>query len=302
METKDDAYWGQVLFQLRWGDDFHCKRCGHGRASQLRDQPKVFSCHACGEHHRVTAGTPLHGCKLPLWKIGLAAQLLSRPQSVSARALARILEVSVETAWSLCHRLRAGLAALDSRLEEGQVVVTELAIRMRDVKPAIPGDPKWHPVILVATDPAFRAAAEVTTDRWFAPTLLVNRSSGQREIGGWAQNHKVAQWIGSIIEGVHATVSVRWLGHYVGALAAIQSFAVDGDDRTLATLRAAVRREIPGVQANAPPRFHWHPSFTPYISPLNPVLLEYVQLPLRREQRVPLKRGFLGATPTPKRH
>ena len=298
-DDMDDAAWARVLFDLRYGDDFCCRTCGHRRASQLESRPKVFSCHACGAHHSVTAGTPLHGCKVPLAKVAWAAQLLASNTSVSARELARIIGVCVETAWTLCHRLRAGLAACRPHLQAGDVVMTELAVRLRDVKPAVPGEPRWHPVVLVATDGTSRAAAEVTTDRWFAPTHLVNRCSEQRELGGWAQGHHVAHWIGSILENVHCSVSSRWVGHYVGALAAIQTMAVDRLDHVRATLSAAMRRAVPGIAANRPPRFHWHPSFKPYATPLNPMQLEHVTLPLDPEQRVPLRYGRLGPAPPP---
>jgi hypothetical protein len=261
----------------------------------------VFSCHACGGQHSVTAGTPLHGCKVPLVKVAKAAKLLASNTSISARALSKLIEVSLETAWTLCHRLRAGLASCRARLEEGDVVVTDLSVRLRDVPRAMPAQNRYHSVVLLATDKDFRAVCDVSTDRWFDPTRLVNSCSDQREIGGWAQGHVVATWIGTILEYTHGTVSVRWLAHYVGALAAIQTMAVERVPSVRGTLTAVLRRPARGFLDIRPPRYRWHPSFKPHVAPLNPVRLPLVSLPLHRRQRVQLRDGYINPSPTPDR-
>jgi hypothetical protein len=55
---------------------------------------------------------------------------------------------------------------------------------------------------------------------------------------------------------------------------------------------------VRGIGGNAPPRFHWHPSFKPLAEPLNPVRLDQVTLPLQGDQRLPLQRGHLAPSHT----
>src|SRR5688572_24102904 len=101
----DEAACARWLFQLRWNGRFTCDRCGCTKASQLPSRVRVWSCHARRHHHSVTAGTTLHGCKVSLEKIRLAAELMARPESISGRALERVLKISHEAAWSLLQRL-----------------------------------------------------------------------------------------------------------------------------------------------------------------------------------------------------
>src|SRR6185369_12915518 len=72
-----------------------------------------FECNACGKGHSVTAGTVLHRCRVPLATVVRVAWILSSDGSCSARGIARIFGLAVETAWSLCHRLRSGFLAHD---------------------------------------------------------------------------------------------------------------------------------------------------------------------------------------------
>src|SRR5262249_36517577 len=117
MSPKDEYSAAELLFYLRFGGDWTCA-CGHRRCTHLRTRPRLFECNACGRTISVTAGTSLHGCRVPLMKVAEAARLLSIPDgSISARSLARRLGVCVETAWSLAHRLRIGFLDQESEVK-----------------------------------------------------------------------------------------------------------------------------------------------------------------------------------------
>ena len=99
----------QMLAELRWPDGFACRKCGHSGAAHLRTRPRVFQCQGCGAFNSVTAGTALHGTKVPLGKVLIAFHLLSRELSVSANRLRKIIGTRYETAWKLAHKIRAAL-------------------------------------------------------------------------------------------------------------------------------------------------------------------------------------------------
>ncbi len=54
------------LFAVRWPDSFQCPACGRGKAWPHRGKRFVHQCAGCGRQTSVTAGTVMHGSKLPL--------------------------------------------------------------------------------------------------------------------------------------------------------------------------------------------------------------------------------------------
>lgn len=292
-----DASLARRFFDLRYPDGFCCRRCGHRRGSQLRSRPRVWVCHDCRSHHSVTAGTPLHGSKLDLATIVRAAELLARTESISARRLRKELRIGLEAAWALAHRLRAGLVTRPTRLQS-EVAITGVSLMLRGVAPLLPKrELEYHSVVLVATDEQDHATCDVTTDRWFAPTDLVNPDGDQREVRRWQSENPIAAWISSVIHDVHCLVSVRWLARYVGALAAVQSAAADGEDPPVAALRTTLRTRGRGFLALRPPKNTWHPSFRPDTTPQGTVELAHVELPIRRQSEIERRYAALGASP-----
>ena len=141
-DLDEEAACARWLFDLRWGEEFACRVCGHAKASQLAKRPRVWGCHACRGHNSVTAGTCLHRSRVPLVKVMIAAEEMAKAQSISGRALERLLGVSHETAWALLQRLRAGLVA-----DTGGPRREDRGNRCRDRVPApgqelLPGDPR----------------------------------------------------------------------------------------------------------------------------------------------------------------
>jgi hypothetical protein len=258
----------------------------------------VWVCHACRSHHSVTAGTPLHGSKLDLATILRAAALLARKESISARRLRKELDIGLESAWALAHRLRAGLVTRPTRLRSA-VALTGVSLMLRDVAPLLPKRERdHHPVLIVATDEEDHAACDVTTDRWFAPTDLLSARSDQGEVRTWQSENPIAAWISTVIHDVHRLVSVRWLARYVGALAAVQSAAADHEDPPEVTLRSTLRCAGRGFLALTPPKNTWHPSFRPDTTPMRSVELAKVELPIRRQSALEQRYAVVTASLT----
>jgi transposase-like protein len=105
----------QALEQARWPKGFVCPRCGHGKASRITTR-HLLQCAACDYQASLTAGTILHKTRTPLvkwyWAIWLVAQ---DKGGVSAMRLAKHLEVSYRTAWTMLHKLRKAMGQRDAR-------------------------------------------------------------------------------------------------------------------------------------------------------------------------------------------
>jgi hypothetical protein len=102
--------WADELARIRWPGGFVCI-CGERRHYRFEAKPRVFACARCHRQKSVTAGTVLHGSRLPLSYWITAAALLCEDPGISARMLARALHTRVATAWHVAHRLRLSLTS-----------------------------------------------------------------------------------------------------------------------------------------------------------------------------------------------
>jgi hypothetical protein len=132
----DEEACAAYLADARWPDGFRCPECGHDKGWELATKAFTFECAACGKQTSVTAGTIMHGSKLPLTAWFWAAYLMAtHSNGISALQLRDQLGLgSYKSAWLLCAKLRramvapgrsplAGLAELDE---------TEIPLRTKD--------------------------------------------------------------------------------------------------------------------------------------------------------------------------
>ena len=103
--TEEQCF--EHLKNIRWGDGFHCPRCGYTEAYFIEER-KVFQCKHCRHQSSVTANTMFHRSHLPLRKWFWAIYLVGiDKRGCSASLLERFLEVHYQTAWLMIHKIRA---------------------------------------------------------------------------------------------------------------------------------------------------------------------------------------------------
>lgn len=123
----DDAACRAYLLDRRWPDGFRCPACGHDAAWQRA--VGRFLCRRCRTETSLTAGTILHGSRLPLLTWFWAAYLLATTPGVNALTVGRLLGLSSrETAWAILDRLREAMTAADLPLLSGTVEADEMAL------------------------------------------------------------------------------------------------------------------------------------------------------------------------------
>src|SRR5881398_3498941 len=113
------------LTELRWPNGVTCPRCQSKSISNVieRDQ---YDCNQCRYQFSATSGTIFHDTHLPLSKWFLAIYLMTESKKgMSALQIKRTLNVSYETAWYLCHRIRAAMREINSELLRAVVEVDE---------------------------------------------------------------------------------------------------------------------------------------------------------------------------------
>ena len=122
--TEDDCR--QYLFEERFPGGFECPRCGSREYYSLKTR-HVCQCKRCHRQTSVTAGTVMHRTHLPLtvwfWAIYLCA---TDKRGISAKGLARQLDLPYESAWYLLVRIRSAMHDRDQNyLLEGIVEMDE---------------------------------------------------------------------------------------------------------------------------------------------------------------------------------
>ena len=117
----------------RWPDGFRCPDCGHPKGWELATKAFTWECAGCGKQTSVTAGTVMHGSKLPLTVWFWAAYLMAtHSNGIAALQLQKQLGLgSDKSAWLLCGKLRRATVAPDRAPLSGLVEIDETTIPFR---------------------------------------------------------------------------------------------------------------------------------------------------------------------------
>ena len=121
------------LADARWPDGFRCPDCGHPKGWELATKAFTWECAGCGKQTSVTAGTVMHGSKLPLTVWFWAAYLMAtHSNGIAALQLQKQLGLgSYKSAWLLCGKLRRATVAPDRAPLCGLVEIDETTIPFR---------------------------------------------------------------------------------------------------------------------------------------------------------------------------
>lgn len=117
------------LEKVRWRGTPTCPYCQSSRASPMPAEQR-HHCNNCKTSFSVTVGTIFHHTHLPLQKWFLAVALvLNAKKGLSARQLARDLEVNKNTGWRMAMQIRKAMDQRDQRdLLTGMVEMDETFI------------------------------------------------------------------------------------------------------------------------------------------------------------------------------
>jgi transposase-like protein len=106
----------------RWPDGIHCPRCGSEVTHAVKSMPFKWQCYACAPHSgyrfSVITGTIFENTNKPLreW-FRVVHLMLASKKGMSALQIQRLMGFgSYETAWSMCHKIRAALIAPEEKL------------------------------------------------------------------------------------------------------------------------------------------------------------------------------------------
>lgn len=112
MFPDDDACL-KHLFDVRFGDDTACPKCGEiGKFRKLVKIP-AYTCN-CGHHIHPMVGTPFEDSRTPLQKWFYAMYLFTTSRhGVAAKELQRQLGVTYKCAWRMAHLIRQYMSSIN---------------------------------------------------------------------------------------------------------------------------------------------------------------------------------------------
>jgi transposase-like protein len=125
------------LMACRWPDGVSCPRCGHTKVYAIVAKPHHWQCHHCakqGYRFSVLVGTIFENTNVSLvvW-FKVIWLMMSSKKGISALQIQRMLGIgSYRTAWSMCHRIRAGMADEEFQKLTGFVEMDEAYIGGKD--------------------------------------------------------------------------------------------------------------------------------------------------------------------------
>ena len=139
----------EILVQSRWPDGIICPKCGAPDAYRItrRSRTKnlvstLFKCRDCRRQFSATVGTIFEDSKIPLNKWFAAIYLMcSSKKGISAHQLHRSLNISYESAWFMCHRVRQAMGMGEDDDKMGGIVEADETYVGRRTRR---GHPTWH--------------------------------------------------------------------------------------------------------------------------------------------------------------
>ena len=157
-QFPDEAACVAWLAAARWPEGFRCPVCGHDHAWELDTKAWTWECAECHRQTSVTAGTVMHGSKLPLTVWFWASYLMAtHSNGISARQMGRQLGLgSYKSAWLLCAKLRRAMVNPARALLSGLVEVDETQISCRTKDDPVAGgqgrDPDGKMQVIAAVE------------------------------------------------------------------------------------------------------------------------------------------------------
>lgn len=119
----------QYFDERRWPDGRTCVQCKSPDTYDSKTKGSkhpIYKCRACGRRFTTTSGTIMQGTHLPLRLWLFAFHLIaSSKKGISTRQVARMMGVTVKTAWHLTHRIRATMKGGEDEQKFGGIVESD---------------------------------------------------------------------------------------------------------------------------------------------------------------------------------
>ena len=125
VKFSDDIVCRRYLEEMIWHGNPTCPHCGQNRPYNLKDG-KTYRCSnkECKKDFTITVGTIFENSNVPLSKWFIAIYIATNhKKGVSARQLARDLNIARKTSWFMLHRIREMVRPKQLPVLKGEVMI-----------------------------------------------------------------------------------------------------------------------------------------------------------------------------------
>lgn len=113
---NDDACLAEIMRQ-RYGSMKECPQCGKAKKYHRVNGRRCYECQWCGHQLYPTKGTIFEKTSVSLKSQFLVMYMMTATRSgVAAKEVERMLDISYNTAWKLCHRVRRIMGQTSGKL------------------------------------------------------------------------------------------------------------------------------------------------------------------------------------------
>ncbi|MEZ4235617.1 MAG: transposase [Myxococcota bacterium] len=216
---------------------FCCRVCQHTEGKRVARRPRVFRCTDCGRQTSVTAGTLLHGSKLPLttWHAsGELHELLDRQLPTSSE-LAERLGVARSTAWLLLQKWAVAATTVQGGFQQTYGLGPKMPFDVRPARTGVLGGRSFALTLLRRVRQALVHVVHTTADHATiasvdatAVSATLQRQHNVKSITGGTTSF---DWLEGLIRAVHRRVSLRWLPRWIDSYLRLYNFAFGAPSR-----------------------------------------------------------------------
>lgn len=175
-----------LAYKLKWPSGFQCPYCNHCSAYIIRSRRlPLYECHKCRHQTSLTSNTVMDKSRTPLRKWLLTMYIISTSDtSINAVSLAKRIDVTYKTAWSMLKKLRQAISDLDRGILLSGAVEAKLEVYMKQPIPTYEALQREHAAIIART-------VTSTNCSYFKIKLL----PAQKHPRGLLTNHAEKQFI-----------------------------------------------------------------------------------------------------------
>ena len=209
------------LAEIRWPKGFQCS-CGSSDFYRLKSRPRVFECKVCKAQKSVTAGTLMHGTRVPLRTWFVAVVLMARPNGLTAAELQRRTDVHYDTAWQILHRLRGGLQEAKIQLRSPVTAGRYFVYFQGAWKSRFRKDPQFRSLVtyLIVDEQGTMAVTFHQLGPWPFRDMIKTHAPHLKTLppivrGLTNPAVKLGIRLKDRLQKVHQSVSVRWMRAYL---------------------------------------------------------------------------------------
>ena len=131
---NDDDFCLKFLSELKWGEEFVCRKCGNTNYCQGK-VPYSRRCTRCKHDESPTVNTIFHNSKFPISKaFYIAYWVCKQRKSISSYEFSRRLSLQQMTCWKFKEKIKNALIKIEGLNQSDRIEIEKILIQSEEQK------------------------------------------------------------------------------------------------------------------------------------------------------------------------